>query len=85
MAGRIPVGKAFLMTAVITSLGYGVMALTTPSEAQFYDSLAPDLQRKVDQNRAMKAEAEVRAKQLAAINVSLSFACGEAGVADPGR
>lgn len=44
--------------------------VTTPSEAQFYDSLAPDLKRKVDQNRAMKAEAEARATQLQEINVS---------------
>ncbi|KAL8277279.1 hypothetical protein RQP46_010348 [Phenoliferia psychrophenolica] len=70
MSGRIPVGSAFLLTGVITAIGYGIMSLTTPSEQQFYDRLAPDLKAKVDRSRAAQAEAKARADQLAAINNS---------------
>ena len=52
MSGKIPVGSALIMIGLVTGLGYGIMALTTPNEKQFYDSLAPDLKRKVDDSRA---------------------------------
>ncbi|ORY86718.1 hypothetical protein BCR35DRAFT_302448 [Leucosporidium creatinivorum] len=54
MAGRIPIGSALLFTGAVTGLGYGIMYLTTPTDQQFYDSLAPDLKRKVDENRALQ-------------------------------
>ncbi|GJN94206.1 hypothetical protein Rhopal_007280-T1 [Rhodotorula paludigena] len=58
MSGRIPVGSALLLTGLITALGYGVMAATTPSEQQFYDSLSPDLKRKVDDAKRVKQGAQ---------------------------
>ncbi|GAA5884109.1 hypothetical protein JCM6882_002143 [Rhodosporidiobolus microsporus] len=67
MAGRIPVGSAIILTGVITSIGYGIMALTTPSEEQFYNSLAPDLKRKVDEAKRLQAGAQAQNERLAAI------------------
>lgn len=123
MSGRIPVGRAIVVTGVITALGYGIMAcgsfflphtlparsptsprtssnsfpppwpppssrtkirvrsradrvsnptVTTPSEQQFYDSLAPDLKKKVDDSRAFQAAARAKADQLELLNVSSS-------------
>ena len=46
--------------------------MTTPTDEQFYDRLAPDLKRKVDLSRAAQAEAKARADQLAQINVRLA-------------
>lgn len=43
--------------------------MTTPSDEQFYNSLAPDLKRKVDDNRAARKVAELKQAQLAALNV----------------
>ncbi|GAA5842156.1 hypothetical protein JCM11251_006542 [Rhodosporidiobolus azoricus] len=67
MAGRIPVGSALILTGVITSLGYGIMSLTTPSDEQFYNSLAPDLKRKVDEAKRVQAGAKEQTDRLAAI------------------
>ncbi|GAA6044349.1 hypothetical protein JCM8097_002780 [Rhodosporidiobolus ruineniae] len=55
MSGRIPIGSALFVTAAITTIGYGIMALTTPTEEQFYNSLSPDLKRKVDEAKRVKA------------------------------
>ncbi|GAA6060864.1 hypothetical protein JCM10212_006244 [Sporobolomyces blumeae] len=57
MSGRIPIGSAILMTLGITTLGYGIMAFTTPTEKEFYDALSPDLKRKVDEQRKITAGA----------------------------
>ncbi|GAA5957987.1 hypothetical protein JCM3765_006224 [Sporobolomyces pararoseus] len=53
MSGRIPIGSAILMTLGITTLGYGIMAFTTPTEKEFYDALSPDLKKKVDEQRKL--------------------------------
>ncbi|GAA6011145.1 hypothetical protein JCM10207_005512 [Rhodosporidiobolus poonsookiae] len=69
MAGRIPVGSALLLTAAITAGGYAIMAMTTPNEQQFYDSLSPDLKRKVDEARKVRQgalEAEQKLRQIKA-------------------
>ncbi|KAG0144044.1 hypothetical protein CROQUDRAFT_660478 [Cronartium quercuum f. sp. fusiforme G11] len=58
MSGRLLVGRALAMLAVFTGLGYGVMRAVTPSDDEFYKSLAPDLQRKVDERRGKTAERE---------------------------
>ncbi|GAA6006605.1 hypothetical protein JCM11491_003114 [Sporobolomyces phaffii] len=57
MSGRIPIGSAILMTLGITTLGYGIMAFTTPTEKEFYDALSPDLKKKVDDQRRLNAGA----------------------------
>ncbi|GAA5822056.1 hypothetical protein JCM5353_006215 [Sporobolomyces roseus] len=53
MSGRIPIGSAILLTLGITTLGYGIMAFTTPTEKEFYDALSPDLKKKVDEQRKL--------------------------------
>ncbi|BGP52101.1 hypothetical protein JCM10450v2_008072 [Rhodotorula kratochvilovae] len=58
MSGRVPIGSFLVLIGTFTGLAYGLMAATTPSEQQFYDALAPDLKRKVDAARAMKAGAQ---------------------------
>ncbi|GAA5908407.1 hypothetical protein JCM5296_005923 [Sporobolomyces johnsonii] len=55
MSGRIPIGKAIGLTVAITAVGYGIMALTTPTEQEFYDRLSPDLKKKVDEQRRLSA------------------------------
>ncbi|GAA5987305.1 hypothetical protein JCM11641_002677 [Rhodosporidiobolus odoratus] len=67
MSGRIPVGSALLLTAAITTIGYGVMALTTPTEEQFYASLSPDLKKKVDEQRRIVSGAKEANERLEAI------------------
>ncbi|KAH9466930.1 hypothetical protein MJO28_000484 [Puccinia striiformis f. sp. tritici] len=56
MAARLPPGKALALLVAGTGLGWGIMKLTTPTESQFYDVLAPDLKRKVDERRKEAAE-----------------------------
>ncbi|GAA5954235.1 hypothetical protein JCM8115_003347 [Rhodotorula mucilaginosa] len=57
MSGRIPIMRAIILIGGVSALGYGIMAATTPTEQQFYDALSPDLKRKVDEARALKAGA----------------------------
>ncbi|KAJ9095783.1 hypothetical protein QFC20_006578 [Naganishia adeliensis] len=45
--------------------GYGIMR-TTPSEEEFYNALAPDLKRKVDEIRAQRASSQEMRDKLAA-------------------
>jgi len=51
------------MTAAIVGFGYGLMRLVTPTEKQFYDSLAPDLKRKADEMRRAREAEEKRLSQ----------------------
>ncbi|BGP58479.1 hypothetical protein JCM8202v2_006148 [Rhodotorula sphaerocarpa] len=57
MSGRIPILRAIILIGGVSALGYGVMAATTPNEQQFYDALSPDLKRKVDEAKALRAGA----------------------------
>ncbi|SCZ87316.1 BZ3500_MvSof-1268-A1-R1_Chr2-2g04782 [Microbotryum saponariae] len=70
MAGRIPVGKAILMTGLVTALGYGIMAATTPTDEQFYNSLSPDLKKKVDDARRKGGVAQANEEHLKSIQAS---------------
>ena len=45
-------------------------AVTTPNEQQFYDALAPDLKRKVDDSRAYQKAAREKYDRLEALKVS---------------
>ncbi|EGG09357.1 uncharacterized protein MELLADRAFT_104002 [Melampsora larici-populina 98AG31] len=58
MSGRLPVGRAVAALAVFSALGYGVMRAVTPSDEEFYNALAPDLKRKVDERRAQNVDRE---------------------------
>lgn len=43
--------------------------MTTPTEQEFYDALAPDLKRKVDDSRAAQKAARDKYEALRALNV----------------
>ncbi|CDZ97358.1 Cbp4 [Phaffia rhodozyma] len=58
MSVSIQWGKFSLFMAGMIATGYGIMKLTTPTEEQLYSRLSPDLQRRVDEKRAQKAEEE---------------------------
>lgn len=58
------------MTSVIVGIGYGIMAITTPNEQQFYDALAPDLKRKVDDSRAYQKAAREKYDRLEALKAA---------------
>ncbi|KAK4684831.1 hypothetical protein P7C73_g5331, partial [Tremellales sp. Uapishka_1] len=54
MSGQIMWGKFFFFGSLIMVGGWGVMRVTTPTEQQFYDALAPDLKKKVDDIRRQR-------------------------------
>lgn len=45
-------------------------AVTTPNEQQFYDSLAPDLKRKVDDSRAFQKAAREKHDRLESLKAA---------------
>ncbi|CAO1616777.1 unnamed protein product [Jaminaea pallidilutea] len=45
-------------------VGWGVMAATTPSEEKFYNSLSPELRKKVDAQRQAASRKAAYAEQL---------------------
>lgn len=47
------------------------MADTTPSDEEFYNSLAPDLRRKVDAHRAQQAKLQAEGKPNMKVNTFL--------------
>ncbi|KAF8162920.1 hypothetical protein B0H34DRAFT_693446 [Crassisporium funariophilum] len=58
-----PWGKFALWTTALTGTGYLLMKATTPSEEQLYNSMAPDLRRKVDATRAARLAREAEMKK----------------------
>ncbi|KAK4055389.1 hypothetical protein OIO90_003227 [Microbotryomycetes sp. JL221] len=70
MSGRIPVGRAALMVGAVTAVGYGIMYVTTPTDKQFYDSLSPDLKKRVDEQRAANAKLQQQRQQIQQIKNS---------------
>ncbi|KAL7423035.1 hypothetical protein Q5752_002334 [Cryptotrichosporon argae] len=58
-------GRFLTVSALIIGAGYGIMKSTTPSEEKFYDSLSPELKKKVDQVRAQRAGSSPVAETLA--------------------
>ncbi|KAL9941053.1 hypothetical protein V8E36_000541 [Tilletia maclaganii] len=51
MTAPVPWGRLLTASAGIIGIGYVIMKVTTPTDKQFYDALAPDLKRQVDQHR----------------------------------
>ncbi|KAM0790943.1 hypothetical protein ACM66B_004248 [Microbotryomycetes sp. NB124-2] len=70
MSGRIPVGRAAVLVGGITALGYGIMYITTPTDKQFYDSLSPDLKKRVDEQRAATQKLQQQRQQIQQIKDS---------------
>lgn len=54
--------------------------MTTPTDQQFYDALAPDLKRKVDENRAMQARRLQQREGIERIQVRPRAALPRAGL-----
>jgi len=50
-------GRASLVSLGVCAVGYALLKLTTPSDQELYDSLAPDLRRQVDARRAARENA----------------------------
>jgi len=50
-------GKASLVSLGVCALGYALLKLTTPSDDELYNSLAPDLRRQVDTRRMARERA----------------------------
>ncbi|EAU88044.2 hypothetical protein CC1G_10817 [Coprinopsis cinerea okayama7 len=51
------------MTAVFMGVGYILMKVTTPTEEQLYNQMAPDLRRKVDAAREARLAREAEMKK----------------------
>ncbi|KAF8968357.1 hypothetical protein BDZ97DRAFT_2073058 [Flammula alnicola] len=70
-----PWARFGVYSAALVGIGYGLMKATTPSEAQLYNEMAPDLRRKVDAARATRLarEAEMKKQVDAQISVFLLF------------
>jgi len=49
----------------LMGIGYTIMKVTTPTEEQLYNEMAPDLRRKVDATRAARLAREVEMKKQA--------------------
>ncbi|KAK4047304.1 hypothetical protein OIV83_005482 [Microbotryomycetes sp. JL201] len=70
MSGRIPVGRAALLVGGITALGYGIMYSSVTTYKQFYDSLSPDLKKRVDEQRAASQKLQQQRQQIQQIKDS---------------
>lgn len=57
-------GKFAIWTGVILTGGYSIMRWSVPTEDQFYDSLSPELKKKMDQVRAQRAGNQAVKQQL---------------------
>ncbi|KAF9519943.1 hypothetical protein BS47DRAFT_1336677 [Hydnum rufescens UP504] len=54
MPAPVAWGRFGLLTVLLIGVGYSTMKFTSPSEKELYDSLAPDLKKKVDAQRAAR-------------------------------
>ncbi|KAG7530267.1 hypothetical protein FFLO_05152 [Filobasidium floriforme] len=82
---QIAWGKFVLFTVGVMGAGYGVMKIATPSDEQFYNALAPDLKRKVDQIRAQRATSEEMRTKLAESAAQDKIVWGEVTPSGPKR
>ncbi|KAI0736658.1 hypothetical protein C8Q72DRAFT_800995 [Fomitopsis betulina] len=55
---KFPWGRWSIATVALVSIGYVIMKATTPTPEQTYAAMAPDLRRRVDQNRAARLAME---------------------------
>ncbi|BEI96174.1 hypothetical protein CcaverHIS631_0111230 [Cutaneotrichosporon cavernicola] len=58
MSGKILWGRWLGVTTILMGVGYTLLKVATPTEEEFYNSLSPDLKRKVDEVRAQRAALE---------------------------
>ncbi|EDP44256.1 hypothetical protein MGL_1653 [Malassezia globosa CBS 7966] len=54
--------RAITGGSVVIGFGYLLLKTATPNEQQLYDSLSPDLKRRVDAQRSSQADSERSAK-----------------------
>jgi len=58
MSGSFPWAKMMATTIGLVGGGWLLMKATVPTEEELYNKMAPDLQRKVDANRAARLARE---------------------------
>ncbi|KAH9028142.1 hypothetical protein EDB85DRAFT_1631380 [Lactarius pseudohatsudake] len=63
MSGRIPWLQLTVVSAGIMGVGYTLLRVTVPSPEETYNAMAPDLKRKVDENRRARLALEEGIKQ----------------------
>jgi len=63
MSGRIPWLQLTFVSAGIMGLGYTLLRVVVPSPEETYNAMAPDLKRKVDENRRARLTLEEGMKQ----------------------
>ncbi|KAH9057161.1 hypothetical protein EDB83DRAFT_2521101 [Lactarius deliciosus] len=63
MSGRIPWLQLTVVSAGIMGVGYTLLRVIVPSPEETYNAMAPDLKRKVDDNRRARLALEEGIKQ----------------------
>ncbi|KAI9434017.1 hypothetical protein H4582DRAFT_1819272 [Lactarius indigo] len=63
MSGRIPWLQLTIVSAGIMGVGYTLLRVVVPSPEETYNAMAPDLKRKVDENRRARLALEEGMKQ----------------------
>ncbi|KAI9508474.1 hypothetical protein F5148DRAFT_892997 [Russula earlei] len=63
MSGRLPWIQLTVVSAGIMGLGYVLLRTTVPTPEETYNAMAPDLRRKVDENRRARLALEEGMKQ----------------------
>ncbi|KAH9007520.1 hypothetical protein EDB83DRAFT_2532662 [Lactarius deliciosus] len=63
MSGRIPWLQLTVVSAGIMGVGYTLLRVIVPSPEETYNAMAPDLKRKVDENRRARLALEEGIKQ----------------------
>ncbi|KAI5452013.1 hypothetical protein NCC49_001309 [Naganishia albida] len=85
MSPPIAWGRFALFSTALVAGGYGIMRIATPSEEEFYNALAPDLKRKVDEIRAQRASSQEMRDKLAASAAEDKVVWGDATPTKPRR
>ncbi|KAI9455563.1 hypothetical protein BJY52DRAFT_1279531 [Lactarius psammicola] len=63
MSGKIPWLQLTVVSAGIMGVGYTLLRVIVPSPEETYNAMAPDLKRKVDENRRARLALEEGMKQ----------------------
>ncbi|KAH9977225.1 hypothetical protein BGW80DRAFT_1288043 [Lactifluus volemus] len=63
MSGKMPWFQLSVVSAGIMGLGYVLLRATVPTPEETYNAMAPDLRRKVDENRRAREAFEESMKR----------------------
>ncbi|CAO1624136.1 unnamed protein product [Parajaminaea phylloscopi] len=64
MSASVTAVKCAVAFVGTMGLGYAIMKATTPTDAQFYDSLSPELKKQVDAHRLAASRKAAYVEQL---------------------